>query len=157
MAIPTQGEMVIVIQMPSDSDKNTTANGQAPSATNPQHDEGVSKNPKDGDGKSSIALAAAANAALQVGKQALNTSVAQIGLATGNYYQQARVQQTMQSVSTISALAVSAANPITFAVTVAGMAISAGSEYYQQTREKEIANYEAAQYAKRIGYTVDRK
>lgn len=157
MSIPTQGEIVIIIKSSGEGEGYETADGQMPSSTNPEHGEGVSKNPKEGKNKSAAALAMAGNLSLQIGKQALNAAVANIGLATGDYYAQAKAQQTMQAAGTISALAMSASNIWTFAATSAGMVISAVAEDFQQKREREIANYEAAQYAKRLGYTVGRK
>ena len=157
MSIPTQGEIVIEIKTSGDSEGYTTADGQMPSSTNPDHAEGVSKNPKNGKSKSAAMLAMAGTNTLQIGKQALNVSISNIGLATGDYYTQAKIQQGMQAVGSVAALAMSASNIWTFVATASAMAISAGAEAYQQKREREIANYEAAQYAKRLGYTVDRK
>ena len=159
MSIPTSGELRIIIQMPNESGGGDTANGKAPSATNPQHEGGGLDNPKNGKDKNAITMQAATQAAMQIGKQAINASISTIGLSTGNMYAQVRAQQTTQAISSISALGITIAsgNPLLIATTLAGMAISAGTEYYTERREREIANYEAQQYAKRLGYTVGRR
>jgi hypothetical protein len=54
-------------------------------------------------------------------------------------------------------LAASFTNIYTAAIALAGLGIQAASEGYKQTRELEIANYQSEQYAKRIGFTVDRR
>lgn len=161
MAIPTHGELKIIFLTPNDGGGNDTANGNEPSATNPQHEGGggVANNPKNGTAKGSITMAAAVNSAMTVGKQAVTSGISVIGIATGDYYAQARAQQTAQAITSVATLGVTFAsgNPLLITTAIAGMAISTVTELYQQKREREIANYEAEQYAKRIGYTVGRK
>lgn len=154
MAIPTSGKMEIVIQMPSETGKNTN---DTPSPASPQSIEngnGNPTNPKDND---QFKLSMAVQAAKNLGMQALKTGIGNIGLATGNYYEQQKAERTVNATQSIIALAMSFNNPVTGMVALASMAISAGSEYYQQTKEREIANYEAEQMAKRLGYTRDRR
>lgn len=154
MAIPTSGKMEIVIQMPSETGKSTN---DTPSPASPQsieNDNGNPTNPKDND---QFKLSMAVQAAKNLGMQALKTGIGNIGLATGNYYEQQKAERTVNATQSIIALAMSFNNPVTGMVALAGMAISAGSEYYQQTKEREIANYEAEQMAKRLGYTRDRR
>lgn len=154
MAIPTSGKMEIVIQMPSETGKSTN---DTPSPASPQsieNDNGNPTNPKDND---QFKLSMAVQAAKNIGMQALKAGIGNIGLATGNYYEQQKAERTVNATQSIIALAMSFNNPVTGMVALAGMAISAGSEYYQQTKEREIANYEAEQMAKRLGYTRDRR
>ena len=159
MSIPTSGEMRIIIQMQGEGGGEDTANGESASATNPQHENGASPNPKNGKNKNAITMQAATQAAIQVGKQAINASISTIGLSSGDMYAQARAQQTAQAITSGATLGVTFAsgNPLLITASLAGMAISTVTELYTQRREREIANYEAEQYAKRIGYTVGRK
>ena len=159
MSIPTSGEMRIIIEFSNESGDKNTANGKAASATNPQHENGASPNPKNGKNKNAITMQAATQAAIQVGRQAINAGISTIGLSTGNMYAQVKAQQTMQAISSGSTLGVTLAsgNPLLIGTTIAGMAISAVLEAYAEKREREIANYEAAQYAKRLGFSVGRK
>jgi hypothetical protein len=153
--IPTTGEQVIVIQMPE------TAGGElpkeAPSPASPQDEAKPSKNPVEGNKGGSVKLAMALSAAKTIGMQGLNAAVSNIGLASGNYYQQAKVERVISAGSTMVGLAASFTNIYTAAIALAGLGIQAASENFKQTKEIEIANYQSVQYAKRIGYTVDRR
>jgi hypothetical protein len=157
MSIPTTGEMRIVIQMPETSggDVQNDNNGKNPGA--PIDESVVSSNPVQGNGRSQVMLATAIQATKTIGLQAINASISNIGIATGNYDKQIKAQSIMSAASTITSLAVSAANPVTFGVTVASMAISMGVQAYQQQKQIERENYQASQYAKRLGLTVARK
>lgn len=152
--VPTTGSMEIIIQMPSETGESTT---ETPSPSSPETIENKSKNPSSADDKTQIKWALALNTAKNIGMQGLNAAVSNIGLATGNYYEQQRTQNLISGAQTLVGLAVSFTNPYTAVAAVAGMAISAGAEMYQQRKEREIANYQAEQYAKRLGYTKDRK
>ncbi len=156
MSIPTSGELRIIIEMSGEGGKQT-ANGNAPSETNPETKKGVEKNPKDGSADKWGAMAM--HTVINVGQQAVNTGVSTIGLATGNYYAQAKAQQAMQGLSSAAGFATTLASGNVFAIAtvLAGTAISTVSELYTQKREREIANYEAEQYAKRLGFTVGRR
>lgn len=158
--IPTSGSVDIVIQMPSESGGNVgdTVGEGAASPANPQQEGGVSSNPvTPTDKNKQVKLATAIQAAKSVGTQALNAAVSNIGLATGNYYAQARAQEAISGINTVIGLAMSAANPVTFGVAIAGMAISAGSEIYRQEKQREHDNYVAAQNARRLGFSEFRK
>jgi hypothetical protein len=152
--IPTTGSLEIVIQMPSETGANTN---ETPSPSSPQTIENVTGNPTEGDKNGQVKLSMALQTAKNIGMQGLNAAVSNIGLATGNYYAQQRAQKTIGGIQSIVGLAMSFTNPYTAIAAVAGMAISAGAEVYQQNREREIANYESAQVAKRLGYTRDRR
>ena len=153
--VPTSGEMAIVIQMPESAGGELPK--EAPSPGAPQDESRPSTNPKDGTKSGGVKLAVALSAAKTIGMQGLNAAVSNIGLATGNYYQQAKIERGIQAGSTIVGLAASFTNPLTAIVAIAGLGIQTASEGFKQTKELEIANYQSAQYAKRIGYTVDRR
>lgn len=156
MSIPTTGEMRIVIQMPENAGGDIQNNNEI-SPVSPIDVSVVSSNPVQGNGRSQVMLAVAIQAAKTVGVQAINAAISNIGIATGNYYEQQKAQAVMNAASTITALAVSASNPVTLGVTVASMAISMGSQAFQQQKQIERENYQASQYAKRLGLTVARK
>lgn len=153
--VPTSGEMAIVIQMPENAGGELPK--EAPSPGAPQDESNPSTNPKDGTKSGSVKLAVALSAAKTIGMQGLNAAVSNIGLATGNYYKQAKIERAIQAGSTMVGLAASFTNIYTAAIALAGLGIQAASEGYKQTRELEIANYQSEQYAKRIGFTVDRR
>lgn len=154
--VPTTGELSIVIEMPEH------VGGELPSATAspgaPQDVSEPSFNPVIGGKNGQVKLALAVSAAKNIVMQGINAAVSNIGLATGNTYQQAKIERGLQAGQSIFNLAFTfAQNPIAGAFTVAGMGIQAAAETYRQNKEREIANYQAEQYAKRIGYTVDRR
>ena len=152
--VPTSGSMEIIIQMPGETGESTT---ETPSPASPQTIENKSKNPSNADDKSQVKLLMALDTAKNIGMQGLNAAVGNIGLATGNYYAQQRTQNVISGAQSMVGLAMSFTNPFTAVAAIAGLAISTGAEIYQQNREREIANYQAEQYAKRLGYTKDRK
>lgn len=153
--VPTTGELAIVIQMPETEGGELPK--EAPSPASPQDEAKPSTNPVDGNKNGQAKLAMALSAAKNIGMQGLNAAVSNIGLATGNYQAQRGVEKAIQAGSTIVGMAASFTNIYTAIAAVAGMAIQKGSEIYKVQREREIANYEASAYAKRIGYTVDRR
>ena len=153
MSIPTQGEMKIVIEMPGETgERINTPDPASPAPVNqPQ------ENPVDGDKNSQAKLALAISSAKSLAMQGLNAGISNIGISTGNYYQQQRLQRSISGLQSVVGLAMALQNPITGVAAVAGLAISAGAETQRQTKEREIANFQAAQYAKRLGYTRDRR
>jgi hypothetical protein len=153
--IPTTGEQVIVIQMPETEGGELPK--EAPSPATPQDEAKPSKNPVDGGKNEQVKLALALSTAKNIGMQGLNAAVSNIGLASGNYYQQARVERGIQAGQTIVGVGLAFTNIYTAIATVAGTGIQMASEIYKQNRERELANYEAEQYSKRIGFTVDRR
>lgn len=158
--IPTTGNFDILIQMPSESGGSAgdTVGGGTADPSNPQQEGGLSSNPTQEEDKNKQAkLATAIQAAKSVGTQAVNAAVSNIGLATGNYYAQARAQEAISGINMAIGLAMSASNPVTFGVAIAGMAISAGSQIYQEYKQRQHDNYVAAQNARRLGFTEARK
>lgn len=153
--VATSGEMAIVIQMPESAGGELPK--EAPSPGAPQDASNPTKNPKDGTKDNGAKLAMALSAAKTIGMQGLNAAVSNIGLATGNYYKQAKIERAIQAGSTMVGLAASFTNIYTAAIALAGLGIQTASESYKQSKELEIANYQSEQYAKRIGYTVDRR
>ena len=152
--IPTTGSLDIIIQMPNETG---ASNNETPSPASPQSIENTTNNPTSGDNNGQAKLSLAINAAKSIGTQAINAAASNIGLSTGNYYAQQKTQRAISAGQSLVGLAMSFSNPYTAIVSIAGMAISAGSEYYQQNKEREIANYQSEQYAKRLGYTRDRR
>lgn len=101
----------------------------------------------------------ALNIGMSLGKQAMNTAVSNIGLATGNYYMQSQVQNGIRTVSSMIGLgtAVASGNIPALIMQIGGMAISAVSQTYQDYKQRQIENYAAAQNARRAGFTEDRR
>jgi hypothetical protein len=147
--------MKIVIEMPSD----TASGGDTPPSdpASPAPVENTSPDRTNGDKNAQAKLAVALNVAKNIGMQGVNAAVSNIGLATGNYYQQQKAERTIAGIQTGLGLAMAMTNPVTAVVAVAGMLISGASESYKQRREVEMANFEAEQYARRLGYTRGRK
>lgn len=152
--IPTTGSMEIIIQMPEETGESTS---EVPSPASPQNIENENENPSVPDDKSQMGLSMAVHGAMNIASQGVNAVVSNIGLATGNYYAQQKAQNAISGIQSIAGLAMSFTNPYTAVMAVAGLAISTGVEIYQQKKEREIANYQSEQYAKRIGYTRDRR
>ena len=152
--VPTTGSMEIIIQMPEETGGSTN---EVPSPASPQTIENTSTTPTSADDKSQVKISMAVNGAMNIASQGLNAAVSNIGLATGNYYAQQKAQKAISGVQSIASLAMSFTNPYTAVMAVAGLAISTGVEMYQQNKEREIQNYQAEQYAKRLGYTRDRR
>jgi hypothetical protein len=99
------------------------------------------------------------NIAKNLGMQAVNSSISTIGLASGNYYAQSQAQKAVSSATSLASYAAMAmsGNWLMLGVSLASSAISSSTELYAQNKEREISNYSAEQYAKRIGYTRDRR
>ena len=153
--IPKTGTLSFIIQMPETAGGETGGGTGEPGAPRQEHN--TSGDPVSGDKYKNAKLSMAIQAVKSVGSQTVNTMVSNIGLATGNYYAQRKVERTMQGAGQLVSLAFAATNPVTLAVTIASMAISAGAETWQQNKEREIENYQAAQYAKRLGYSKNRR
>ena len=153
--IPTTGELSIVISMPETAGGDIAGGGDGP--VNPVDEGATPSNPSKGNDRSQAMLATAVQATKTIGLQAVNATINNIGISTGNYSMQKKAQTAMSIGSNLVGLAVSATNPVTFGITVASMAISYGTELYQQQKEREFENYKSQQYAKRLGYTVGRK
>lgn len=154
--IPTTGTLSFIIQMPETVGGETGGDGTGGPAA-PRREHNASSDPVGGDKNKQAKLATAIQVVKSVGSQTINATVSNIGLATGNYYAQRNAERTMHGVGQIVSLAASAVKPVTFAVTLVGMGISAVTETWQQNKEREIENYQAAQYAKRLGFSKERR
>lgn len=156
----TSGTFDIVIQMPSDTEG--TANAGTPAQPmqdgKPVQEDPVrgDKNKKDGGG---VTAAALTHVAMNAGKQAMNAAISNIGLATGNNYMQKRVERgvTLATKAIGYGAAVLSGNPVLVVGMLASDAISIASENYQIQKEREIADYQASQYARKLGYTNARR
>lgn len=153
MSIPTTGEHRIVIEF--NNGEGGGENTQTPSPASPQPITPKQENPIDA--KGAVLLSQGINAAKAIGAQGINAAISNIGIATGNYYQQQQAQRAVSGVQQIAGMAMAFTNPFTAVVAVSGAVISTVSEMYQQNKEREIANYSAEQYAKRLGYSKDRR
>ena len=155
MAVQTSGENVFIIQMPESAGGELPK--EAPSPGAPQDESNPSTNPVSGKKNGQVKLAVALSAAKTIGMQGVKAVVSNIGLATGDYAKQARVERAIEVGSSMVGLAASFTNPYTAAVAVAGIAISGIAETYKQNKELAISNYNSTQYAKRLGYTEGRR
>ena len=99
-----------------------------------------------------LKLSAGMNVAISLGKQAMNGAISNIGLATGNYYAQSRIQNTVNAVGTTMGLIASASNPVTFIAAVGALAISTGLNIYKEVQERKWENRRAEQYAIMYGF-----
>ena len=154
--IPTTGEATIVIQMPESAGGGLPE--EAPSPSKPQSEGNKSKDPVNGDKKGQVKTALAVNAVKSVAKQAVSAAVSNIGLATGNYYLQSRVQEGMQMLEKGIGIGTAFASNVYVGIAAVAMeGVSMLSDYFKQKKEVDIENFAAAQYAKRLGFTVGRK
>ena len=158
---PTQGTMTIIIQMQDGTGGETgnTINNETPSPANPKQEGNDSANPVKGGGNIQAKIALSVSLAKGAATQAVNSYVSQIGLMTGNAEQQRRIERGMSAVSKTAAygLALGTGNYAAAGAMFISDMISAHYELKQQDKEREIANYKAEQYAKRLGYSVGRK
>ena len=159
--IPTQGTMTIVVQMPENAGGETgnTVGNETPSPANPKQEGNNSSNPVKGGQDMQAKLAMGISLAKGAATQAVNSYVSQIGLVTGDYYKQQRVEDGMAAFSKVAGygIALDTGNYLAAAAMLISDVTSAVFEVRKQKREREIANYQAEQYAKRLGYSVSRK
>ncbi len=155
MAIQTSGEQHIHILF--EGEQSPKAEKQTPAS--PEQQGAPNKKDPLSAGSSGTASTAALHIGMSLTKQAANTAVSNIGLATGNYYKQQQVQDIMQAATTFAGVAMSVAsgNIPALIMQVGGMAISAGSQIYQDYKQREHDNYIAAQLARRAGFTENRR
>ena len=159
--IPTQGTMTIVIEMPESTGGETgnTINNETPSPSNPKQEGNKSANPVKGGSDIQAKIALGVSLAKGAATQAVNAYVSQIGLMTGDYYGQKRIEQGLSTVSKAAGygIAIGTQNYVAAAAMLISDVTSSVFELRAQRREREIANYQAQQYAKRIGYSEGRK
>lgn len=154
MPIPNTGELNINVLFNGDGGSPTTDQ----QAGNPSAPTNIGQ-PNESDpisaGSNTVAVSAGVNVAMSLGKQAVDTAVSNIGLATGNNYAQSRIQGTISAFSTIAGLAASAANPITFAAAAGSLIISGVSQVYRTVKERQWDNRRAAQYSVLYGFSSE--
>ena len=148
MAVPTTGELNINILFNGEGGEPTTEQ----QAGNPSAPTNIGK-PNEADPTSaesgSLTLSAGVNVAMSLGKQAVNAAV------SGDNYAQSRIQGAISAISTMAALAMSAANPLTFAATAGSLVISGISQVYQNYKERQWENRRAEQYAILYGFSSE--
>ena len=156
----TTGQFDIVIQMPASTETKAASGTPAQPM---QENQPVQEDPVRGDnggGKNSSAAATAAvHVALNAGKQAAMAAISNIGLATGNSVTQMRIENTISAVSKVAgfATAIATKNYAAAISMVLSDTIGFVSEMYQEDKNKQIENYSAAQYARKLGYTNGRR
>ena len=160
-SVPTQGTTTIVIQMSENAGGETgdTINNETPSPSNPKQEGNNSTNPVKGGSNIQAKLAVGLSLAKGAATQAVNSYVSQIGLMTGDYYGQQQVEQGLSAISKGAGygIAIGTQNYVAAAAMLISDVTSSVFELRKQRREREIANYEAEQYAKRIGYSEGRR
>lgn len=159
--VPTQGQMTIVIQMPESVGGETgdTVGNETPSPANPKQEGNNSANPVKGGKDIQAKLAVGISLAKGAATQAVNSYVSQIGLMTGDYYKQQQTERGLSVVSKAAGYGIALGTGNYVAALAMGISDITSSvfEIRKQKREREIANYQAEQYAKRLGYSVGRK
>jgi hypothetical protein len=143
--------------MPENSGDNNTVDGETPNPSSPKQEINTSTNPVKGDNNGQVKMAMAISSAKSLATQGINAAVSTIGLSTGNYYAQRQAERVISGTQTLVGLAMAASNPVTLAVSIAGMAISKGAELWAQNKERELSNFEASQNAVRLGYSNGRR
>ena len=157
----TSGTFDIVIQMPSD----TASTAKAGTPAQPMQDgQPVQEDPVRGDkdkkdGGGSAAAVALTHVAINAGKQAVSAAIGNIGLATGNNYMQKKVERGTAIATKVVAYgtALATGNIVAGVAMLASDAISYANESFRINKEREIADYQASQYARKLGYTNARR
>lgn len=154
MSVPTSGEYNIVIDMPEETGQN-----DVPDPSAPQQENAPPTDPARGNGAQSAVMAGVVQVVTSAGKQALSSAVSNIGLATGNEQLQKSVQNAISVGTTVASVAgmVATQNYVAAIITAVSATISTVTEVWQYEKQREIANAETAQYARKLGYTNARR
>lgn len=154
MSVPTSGEYNIVIDMPEETGQN-----DVPDPSAPQQENAPPTDPARGNGAQSAVMAGVVQVVTSAGKQALSSAVSNIGLATGNEQLQKSVQNAISVGTTVASVAgmVATQNYVAAIITAVSATISTVTEVWQYEKQREIANVEAGQYARKLGYTNARR
>ena len=155
----TTGQFDIVIQMPASTETKAASGTPAQPM---QENQPVQEDPVRGDsgGKNGQAMATAAvHVAMNAGKQAAMAAISNIGLATGNSATQRRIENAVSTVSKVVGYATAIATKNYAAAISMALSDTIGfvSEMYQEDKNRQIENYSAAQYARKLGYTNGRR
>ena len=152
-AIPTNGSVNFNILFNGSDGQSPAAgneNGGDPSAPEnvgkPNADDPTSSN------NGTVSVSAGVHVAMNLGKQAVDSVVANIGLATGNNYAQSRVQGLMSGIATGAGLLAAASNPLTLIASVGSLLISGISTIWSRAEERRWQNLEAQNYARLYGF-----
>lgn len=98
----------------------------------------------------------AVDIAKQFGAQIVDKSVSMIGLSTGNYALQNRLQRAIGIGSKAVGIGVSfAINPVLGTISLVGEGVNFAFEAYAQTRQIAWQNRSAEEMARRAGYLSD--
>ena len=139
-------------------EREGTGTGKAANPSNPVQEGAPNKRNPTQAGSKDTALHMALNGAERLGKQAVNSAISNIGLATGNYTAQRKAQAMVSMTETATGIiaGIATGNVALVAAQVAGQAISYAAQRYQEIRQNEIENYKAAQYARLAGFRSNR-
>lgn len=154
--IPTTGELNFNIIFKNENGETTNGDPQNPS--NPKQDgQPSNSNPIEPKNKNTAATLAL-NTTVTLGKQAANSAISSIGVATGNYRAQRIAQNVASGVETgIGLIAgIATGNFVMVAVSLASKAITAATQYYQQQKQTEIENKTAERNARLYGFSANR-
>lgn len=155
-AVPTNGTVEFNILFNGSDGQNPATgseNGGDPSAPENLGKPNVSDPTSSNSG--TVSASAGVHVAMNLGKQAVDSAVSNIGLATGNNYAQNQVQNVMSAVSTTAGLAMSFSNPFTAIAAVASLMITSLSSGWAKTEQRRWQNLEAQSYARLYGFTSD--
>lgn len=146
------GEININILFPNGEGGNVSTNSENGNPAAPVNVGQPNADNPAASGSKSVSVAAGVNVAMSLGKQAMGAVVSNIGLATGNNYAQARVQGIISGVGTMAGLAMAASNPVTLAASIGALAISAGTQIWQEVQNRKWDNRRAEQCAVMYGF-----
>jgi len=151
--IPTNGEVNFnIIFNGGDGEEPTTDNESEGTPAAPINDGKPSKKDSSSSKAKNVAVAAGVNTALSLGKKAVNSAISSIGLATGDYATQQKVQDGLNVASTAAGLIASCSSIYTFVAAVGAFAISTGVKLWQEAEQNKWENRKAANYAKLYGF-----
>lgn len=155
-AVPTNGTVEFNILFNGSDGQNPATgseNGGDPSAPEnlgkPNASDPTSSN------SGTVSASAGVHVAMNLGKQAVDSAVSNIGLATGNNYAQNQVQNAIAGISTGVGLMASFTNPFTAIAAVGSLLISGISSAWANTEQRRWQNLEAQSYARLYGFTSD--
>ena len=155
-AIPTNGTVEFNILFNGSDGQNPATgseNGGDPSA--PENLGKPNASDPTSSGSDMVSVSAGVHAALDMGKQAMNSAISNIGIATGNNYAQNRVQSLMSGISTGAGILMSLKNPLTAITAIGSLLISGISSMWQNAEQRRWQNLEAQSYARLYGFTSD--
>lgn len=155
-SIPTHGTLDININFPNEEGgtaaKPVAESGNAASPANiglPNQENPAAAS------AGSVTLTAGVHVAMNLGQQAVNEAISNIGLATGNNYAQRKADSLIGAAGTVVGLAASMTNPITGVAAVGSLLISGISQIYRENKERMWENRQARNNAVLYGFSSD--